>query len=582
VDVVEAGMTSEYAQELRFTVQKMRMTTAAVSSFAGFVLREARRGTLWSSLKGLGEGTGIREMSWSDLLEEQARAIPEKTMLLYRKETFTYRQMDENANRVANLFLQLGGGRGRGVGVFMRNSTRFLDIFFGVQKIGMYAVPINPELKGDGLQYIINHSDIEFLAVDAELLSSLETIPGKLEKPVKAIVDDLEEEANGVPIPVKMQRLSEAYQPTAPAGNPGISHNPEDMCLLLYTSGTTGRPKGVVTTYDTSRVKQIGVLADMILRREDVYYTAFSLCHANALLLTVTQAMSVGCTIALSRKFSVSGFWDEIRRHRVTLFNTIGSVIPILMKQPARPTDAENRVRIVFSSACPSEMWAPFEKRFGVRLYEAYGAVDLGGKGMLNWGSAPPGSLGKPVKTFTGDIRIVDANGRDVPPGVPGELLFPVKDTVPRITYYKNEKATNEKVSDGWLHTGDLVKRDNRGYLYFVGRNTESMRKGGENVSAYEVEQVILKHDAIEDVAVYAVPSDLAEDEIMSAVKVVEGKEFDPGDLSRFLSDKLARFAIPRYIRVVDEFPMTSSHRIIKGVLEKEGITEDTFDARRG
>jgi len=582
VDVVEAGMTSEYAQELRFTVQKMRMTTAAVSSFAGFVLREARRGTLWSSLKGLGEGTGIREMSWSDLLEEQARAIPEKTMLLYRKETFTYRQMDENANRVANLFLQLGGGRGRGVGVFMRNSTRFLDIFFGVQKIGMYAVPINPELKGDGLQYIINHSDIEFLAVDAELLSSLETIPGKLEKPVKAIVDDLEEEANGVPIPVKMQRLSEAYQPTAPAGNPGISHNPEDMCLLLYTSGTTGRPKGVVTTYDTSRVKQIGVLADMILRREDVYYTAFSLCHANALLLTVTQAMSVGCTIALSRKFSVSGFWDEIRRHRVTLFNTIGSVIPILMKQPARPTDAENRVRIVFSSACPSEMWAPFEKRFGVRLYEAYGAVDLGGKGMLNWGSAPPGSLGKPVKTFTGDIRIVDANGRDVPPGVPGELLFPVKDTVPRITYYKNEKATNEKVSDGWLHTGDLVKRDNRGYLYFVGRNTESMRKGGENVSAYEVEQVILKHDAIEDVAVYAVPSDLAEDEIMSAVKVVEGKEFDPGDLSRFLSDKLSRFAIPRYIRVVDEFPMTSSHRIIKGVLEKEGITEDTFDARRG
>jgi crotonobetaine/carnitine-CoA ligase len=149
------------------------------------------------------------------------------------------------------------------------------------------------------------------------------------------------------------------------------------------------------------------------------------------------------------------------------------------------------------------------------------------------------------------------------------------------VEYYKNEDASKKKSGDGWLHTGDLIKQDINGFVYFVGRNTESMRKGGENVSAYEVEQVIMDHPAVEEVAVYAVPSELAEDEIMAAIRPVEGKTVDPAELVRFLSDKLAKFAIPRYIRLVDEFPKTNSHRIIKRVLEREGITPDTFDAQK-
>ncbi len=560
------------------------MAKSALVTGSKFLARETERGNLLTTLRTLAKRGTIRDMSWADLLEEQARKIPDKNMLLYRDEKLTYRQMNENANRVANLFVKLGGGKGKGVGIFMRNSPRFLDIFFGVQKIGMYVVPINAELKGEGLKYIISHSDIEFLAADAELLPTVENMPGRVEKLKTVIVDDIEAEAKGIPVSGDRQRLSAAYHNTAPSENLAIGHDPEDMCLILYTSGTTGRPKGVVSTYGTSRVKFLGLLAGMSVRKDDVYYTAFSLCHANALLLTVTLAMSAGATIALARKFSASMFWEDIRRYDVTLFNTIGSVIPILMKQPERPTDSQNKVRIVSSAACPAEMWAPFEKRFGVRLYEGYGAVDGGGKGILNWGTAPPGSLGKPVGAVTGSIKIVDEKGREVPPNVPGELLFSVSskaDKASTVMYYKNEKATNEKVSGGWLHTGDLVKRDERGYLYFTGRNTESMRRGGENVSAYEVEKVIMEHDAVENAAVYAVPSELAEDEIMTAVKIVEGMAFDPEELLKFLSDKLAKFAVPRFIRVVDEFPMTNSHRIIKGPLEKEGITQDTFDARK-
>lgn len=133
---------------------------------------------------------------------------------------------------------------------------------------------------------------------------------------------------------------------------------------------------------------------------------------------------------------------------------------------------------------------------------------------------------------------------------------------------------------DGWLYTGDLVRRDEKGYLYFVGRNTESMRKGGENVSAYEVEHSIMEHPSVEEAAVYAVPSELAEDEIMASVKLVQGQSLSPGELHDFLKDKLERFAVPRYIRFVDEFPMTNTHRIIKKELETQGITPDTFDAK--
>jgi crotonobetaine/carnitine-CoA ligase len=187
------------------------------------------------------------------------------------------------------------------------------------------------------------------------------------------------------------------------------------------------------------------------------------------------------------------------------------------------------------------------------------------------------GSLGKPSSPKS--IRIVDEKDNDVPSGIPGELLFKIKTGDRRVEYYKNEDATVKKSEGGWLHTGDIVRRDEHGFLYFVGRNTESMRRGGENVSAYEVEHVIMEHPAVEDVAVYAVPSEMSEDEIMAAIKLLDGATLSAPEIREFLIDKLAKYAIPRYIRFVEEFPKTTSHRIIKGVLEKEGVTAGTFDA---
>ncbi len=558
-------------------LQRLRLLKAAIASFLRIQAEEIREGRFFANIAAKRQGR-TNDISWAQLLETRAKQVPSKIFLRYREEKFTYRQMDENANRMANFLLKAGGGKGKGLGIFMRNSPRFLDVFFGAQKIGMYLVPINPELKGDGLAYLINHSDIEFLVMDAELISAITPVRNLLTTISQFIVDDIEPEADGISLPDDLVRLSGAYE-HAPK-NPGIGHNPYDMCLIIYTSGTTGPPKGVVYRYQKSSVRLLSFFAHILLKEDDVYYTYLPLCHGNALFITTTMAMARKASVALSRKFSASRFIDNIRRYDATVFNTIGSVIPILMKQPETPSDRRHHVRFVFSAACPVEMWEPFEKRFGVTLYEGYGAVDGGGKGIMNLGTAPVGSLGKPANPK--EVTIVDENDRPVPLGMPGELVFKVREGKSTVEYYKNEDATRKKSEGGRLRTGDLVRQDEQGFIYFVGRNTESMRKGGENVSAYEVEHVIMQHPAVEEVAVYAVPSDMSEDEIMAAIKLLDGQTLDAEALRAYLSDRLAKYSIPRYIRFVEEFPKTTSHRIIKRVLEEEGVTKDTDDAMAG
>jgi crotonobetaine/carnitine-CoA ligase len=560
-------------------IQMAKLILRVARSIAIFLKEELRRGTLIKNLKGLSSQDIVEDMSWADLLEERAGMVPDKTFLMYKNERFTYSQMDANANRVANFLSSHGGGKGMGIALFMKNSPRFLDLFFGVQKIGMYLVPLNPELKGDNLKYVIEHSDVSFLALDAELLEGFTPISSSV-KLKGVIVVDIEEESKGFTISSDFIRLSDAYTSKITTAKPKVGYNKQDMCLIMYTSGTSGRRKGVVYHYYNTTVKKLCVMSHIILDEDAICYTPLALIHGNAMFLTVTVALGAKATVALSRKFSASKFWEEVRYFNATAFNTLGSMIPILMKQPPQPNDADNKVKFVLSAACPAEMWEPFEKRFGVKIYEGYGAVDGGGKAIMNFGTAPAGSLGKPMPGV-GTLRIVDSQGKDVPDGIPGELIFKVSGKGGKVEYYKNTEATNEKVHEGWLYTGDLVRRDEQGFLFFVGRNTESMRRGGENVSAYEVEHAIMEHPSVEDVAVYAVPSELAEDEIRASIKLVQGQSVKPQELVAFMQEKLERFAVPRYIRFVEEFPMTNTHRIIKKELEKIGVTSDTFDYQK-
>jgi carnitine-CoA ligase len=545
-----------------------------------FFADERRRGTLKENLRSIREARGLsvaRDMSLAELLEEKAAKLGDRPFLYFKDQVLSYRDMNFNSNRVANFLRDKGGRPGKGLAIIMKNSPRWLDVFLGQQKLGMYAVPVNVALRGDQLAHVLDNSDASLVVIDHDLLPYYQAVADRLEK-IEAIIVNTRGAPADFVLPQGMEELDKAYGPGSDASTPPERYNPEDLCVLMYTSGTTGLPKGVVYRYNNTNVKAISIVGRLLTNRSDVAYTCYPLFHANALFLTVTPAMHCGGSVALGERFSASRFWDEVRRFGATTFNGLGAVMPILMKQPEKSDDAHNKVRFVLSAGCPTDMWEGFERRFGVKIYEGYGAVDGGGVLIVNFETAPVGSMGKPLGT---KCRIVDSEKNDVPARTPGELICYVGERKGSVEYYKNAEATSDKTRDGWLYTGDLVYADEKGYIYFVGRNTESMRVRGENVSAYEVEQAVLKHPDVLECAVYAVPSELAEDEIMVTLVPVEGRTFDAASLPDFLAGELAKFAVPRYYRVVGELPKTETHRVIKKELEMLGITDDTYDRER-
>ncbi|MHB8894535.1 MAG: AMP-binding protein [Candidatus Geothermincolia bacterium] len=538
---------------------------------------EFRRGTLLVNLKSIIKARGLSlavDMSHAELLEEKAAKLGDAPFLMFRDDVFSYRKMNENANRVANWLKGLGGGQGIGVAILMKNSPRWLDVFFGLEKLGMYTVPVNVALRGDQLAFILDNSEARFLVVDHDLLPFYESIKDNVGGLARVIVN-MEEAPPDFVLPEGMYDLAEAYAPGISVCRPAGAYNRDDVCIIMYTSGTTGMPKGVVSRYSSTNVKPLSVMTRIISHKGEVAYTCYPLFHANALFLTITTTLHGEGRVGLGEKFSASRFWDETRRYGATTFNGLGAVMPILMKQPRRPDDADNPVRLVISSGCPADMWRDFEERFGLEIYEGYGAVDGGSVVITNFGTAPVGSMGKPLGAR---IKLVDSEGNEVPPRTPGELICYVGNKKSSVEYFRNPDATSDKVRGEWLYTGDLCYMDEKGFVYFVGRNTESMRRRGENVSALEVETAILQHPDVLECAVYAVPSELTEDDIMATLVAVDGRTLDPADLPAFLDGRIAKFAVPRYYRVVEVLPKTETHRVIKKELEKDGVTEDTYD----
>lgn len=525
-----------------------------------------------------GKLTVAGDRSFAELLEMKAEQRGEESFLMFYDRTLSLRQINSAANRVAHRLLQLGAGPGQAAAIMMPNSPEWLIVFYATQKLGMTAVPINVGLKGEGLRYIIDHSESRFVFVDHTLLGELEKVRKGLDE-LEYTVLNTDGAEPGFEPPRWTHPLEHYLAEELDTANPNQVFDRNNIALLMYTSGTTGLPKGVVYTYARSGVTLLGLLAHLTYEKGDVLYTCLPLFHANALFLTVTEAMWRDLKLGLGRRFSASRFWGEIRMYGATSFNSLGAMTAILMKQPVSPDDADNPVRLVLTSACPTSLWRAFEERFKVTIWEGYGAVDGGGFITFNQGNAPVGSIGRPI---AGRYRLVDEEGNDVPPGQPGELITWVGLEKGVVRYFKNEKATNDKVRDGWLYTGDLIYQDEKGYLYFVGRFTESMRRRGENVSAYEVERDVEKHPGVLECAAYGIPSELGEQDIMISVVPVEGTGLDPAALHAWLCDRMPRHALPRYINLIDELPKTETHRVIKKTLVDRGVTDTTVDFEKG
>ena len=509
-----------------------------------------------------------------EVVEERAKETPDRQFLQFEDRAVTFDGLNKGINRVANGLVKLGYGKATGISVMMPNSPEWLFVYCATQKIGAYAVPINVGLKADGLAYIIDHSDSAVLFIDYQYKEQFEKVRPGL-KQLKHVICDTTEAPPDFELPEGAITLADLMD--ADDANPDMPSDPEAMSVLMYTSGTTGLPKGVVMRYKALDMEMFAMFSQLAYTEDDILYTCLPLFHANALVLTVIRALAVGAKVGLSRRFSASRFWDDIRKYEATTFNALGAMIPILMKQPERDNDTDNKVRLVMSAACPAHMWEDFQTRFGVTIWEGYGAVDGAGFSLFNAGNAPVGSMGPAPAGVV--AKVFDEDNKELPTGETGELVFQIDNAdLRKVEYYKNEEASSKKIRDGWLHTGDLVYADEEGNFYFVDRRTDSMRRRGENISSSEVEKVIERHPAVFQCAVYGVPSDLGEDDVMAAVVLQPNESLTPKELVEFCTDKMADFMIPRYIDFRDELPKTGTHRLKKVELKKQGVTPTTWD----
>lgn len=509
-------------------------------------------------------------------IRSKAEENRDRIFLHFYDQRITYEEEDRISNSFANKLLQIGVKRGDKVALMLGNCPEFIHIWFGLGKMGGIMIPINTALRGDILSYLINDSGAETVVTNHEFYEQIDFVRENL-KNVKRLVLDIRGAPPDFKPPKEYIPLEDFYK--APQSDPPNHENisPDDTVEIMYTSGTTGPPKGVQIP---NMMLFIGEMFQGHLQytRDDILYTALPLFHGNAQAVTVAPAIAANASVALGRKFSASKFWDEIRMYKATEFNSLGAMLPILMKQPERPDDADNPVRIVFDAGCPADIWPKFEKRFNLEIVEWYGAVDSGMTLNLPVSKGGKmGSMGKPAPLY--EVRVVDEQGNDCPPYVVGEIVTMGKLPQIRSPRYTKPDVLREKVDEaGWTHSGDLGYVDEDRFLYFVDRKKDMIRIKGENIAPYEIEKVVNSHPKVLESAAIAVPSELAEDEAKICIVLKEGEMMTPEEVWAWCEPRMAHFMVPRYVEFKDEFEKTETNRIMKYKLKKEGITPNTFD----
>jgi crotonobetaine/carnitine-CoA ligase len=498
------------------------------------------------------------------VLRARAELSPDDRYLHFEGTERSFAETLAAAEQGAAALAAIGVGRGDRVALMLPNSLEFLDLWFGASLLGAVMVPVNTGLKGDGLRYIVEHSECAAAIVDEPLVEAFEAALAAAGPAARFVRG----EATG-------------WQPVAEllAGNhaaaPAVEVGPGDLASILYTSGTTGLPKGVMNcqnAYPTAAYEFTRRHVD--IRADDVLYTSLPLFHVNAQMLSAVGALVSGAPLVLAARFSASRFFDDLRRHRATVFNYIGAMLTMLYKQPARDSDLDNAVRLTVGGAAPAELWERFEQRFGLEILEIYGLTETA---TFCLGSPPEdirvGKLGLPVSWAEVEVRRPDGSRADA--GEAGEIV--VRSKLPDVlfqAYDKNPEATAKAMEGGWFHSGDRGRRDQDGYFVFIDRLKDAIRRRGENISSYEVERIVNSHPAVAESAVVGVPSELGEEEVMAVVVIRDGAELDPEDLVAFCAERMAGFMVPRYVRRRGALPKTATERVQKFELRDEGIAD--------
>lgn len=478
-------------------------------------------------------------------------------------ETRTYRQLWSNGQRIARMLEQRDVKPGERVALLMLNHPEFVDVMVGAAIAGVAFVPIDPRVRGAKLAYLLRDSNCKGVicgeyAFDGLLEAAAHDVPVSWSYVLGSALPAATRHASFETAP-----FSEVLSARVPSSELPIAVNEAAAPMqVMYTSGTTGDPKGIVVPH--ARFATVATHGATVFgyRPTDRLYTGLSLTHGNAQFVTLASSLSMGLPLVVSRKFTKSRLWSIVRKHGCTTFSLLGGMATAVYSEPRRADDADNPVRLVVSAGMPAAIWQDFERRFGVEIFEFYGAME-GGMTYKPVGRGPIGSCGRAAPGLL--PKVVDENGREVPPGTPGELCFRLENgPFPPVAYLNNPEASARKTAGGWLHSGDIVRMDADGWIFYEYRKGGGLRRNGEFVQAAFVEKTLAEHPMVDDVFVYGIASQSGapgEKDIVAAVVFRTEATFDPQTLFAWLKTRLEPNAVPTFIQRVTQIPKTASEK---------------------
>ncbi len=508
------------------------------------------------------------ELILADMIAIRAETDPDLDVVTFENgldqpvEIRTYADLFDNGNRIAAELIARGMAPGDRFALIMRNHPEFVETMVAASITGSVFVPIDPRVKGDKLAYTINNSRSKGVVCADYALANLEQIRAAL--PALKWVLVLES-GEGEDLPATSAvpgatPMGETYARPAAAIDVRVETGKEPL-EIMYTSGTTGDPKGVVLANSRWGMAATGMNLGFRAGYERPY-TGLSLTHGNAQMITLAASLGQRLRCVISRRFTKSRLFDITRKYGCTVFNLLGGMSTAVYAEPERPDDGDNPVEFVISAGMPATIWEKFEQRFNLQVVEFYGAIE-GGIAVKPIGVGPVGSFGKPPENL--QMIIVDEDDRECPPGVPGELISrPKKGPTPRVEYFGNETASEEKTRGGWLRSGDICHRDEAGWFYFDYRKGGGIRRNGDFINTGFVEQVIAEHPAVSDVFVYGVEAASGapgERDVVAAVVPADADGFDAAAVFAACRQGLEANFVPSYLQVVEEIPTTASEK---------------------
>ncbi|XWK91757.1 MAG: long-chain fatty acid--CoA ligase (plasmid) [Phormidium sp.] len=499
-------------------------------------------------------------MNIAQNIERGRRIFPQKTALLFEGEKFTYEQLDEQANRVANGLQRLGIQKGDRVALYLPNIPQFVWAYFGIQKIGAVAVSINVMLKRDEVWYILNDSGSKGIITTSELRHHV---------PECDLVDlqwmwlTESSDSPGFMLEEMMADSSDVFK--------SVEMEPTDPATIVYTSGTTGFPKGATLSHGNVVSNMHSQRYSCGMNSSDKLLLFLPLFHCFGQNAILNSGLNAGATIILQRRFQIEQIIRAISQEGVTMFFGVPTVFAKLLEAQLPELNCGG-VRYYFSAAAklPVEIVRRWEARFGLPIYQGYGLTETSPCACYNhqW-KYKTGSIGMPIDNV--EMKVVDQKEREVPVGNFGEIIIRGPNVM--LGYWNQPEATAKVLKNGWFHTGDIGYVDGDGDFYLVDRLKDMINVSGFKVYPSEIERIFYQHPAVAEVAVYGVSDEMKGEVVYANVRLVAGESVTVDDLRVFCQEKMANYKIPQVIKLVTSLPKNATGKVLKTVLREEAMS---------